>query len=188
MLLSALNALKASKIMLGAVTLSMASLNAVIDDSAKRNGVEPALIKAFIQNESRWDVNASRYEPHLKDSSWGLMQVLLKTAKWMMNDASLTIPQLVTPKVNIEVGTRYIKYQLKRYGGNIKDAIAAYNAGSVRKKSDGSYRNQAYVDKVYKTYLNYKSMPSEAGALTMNPILLSALGLSAGAVALYALS
>ena len=139
--LSALSVVKAVKLMLGAVTLSTASLNAVIDTSASRNGVEPSLIKAFIQAESNWDVNASRYEPHLKDSSWGLMQVLLKTAKWMLGDDTITISKLVTPKVNIEAGTRYIKYQLNKYGGNVKDAIAAYNAGKARKLS--TYHPQA---------------------------------------------
>ncbi len=181
--LSGLKIVKAIKLMLGAVTLSTASLNAVIDDSAMRNGVEPALIKAFIQAESNWDVNASRYEPHLKDSSWGLMQVLLKTAKWMLGDDTLTISKLVTPKVNIEAGTKYIKYQLTKYRGNTKDAIAAYNAGKVRKLQDGSYKNQKYVDKVYGLYLQYKTGKSvSAGFFGGNTILIAAASLVAGAV------
>lgn len=185
MLLSELNVLtQASKLMLGAVTLSMASLNAVVDDAGKRAGVEPALIRALIQNESAWDVNASRYEAHLKDSSWGLMQVLLKTGKWILQDTTLTVSQLVLPKTNIKAGTAYIKYQLTRYRGNIKDAIAAYNAGSVKKQKDGRYINQVYVDRVYRSYLNYKATPEvmTAGAGAVNPMIFVAMGLAIGAV------
>lgn len=185
--LSALSIVKAIKLMLGAVTLSTASLNAVIDDSAMRNGVEPALIKAFIQVESNWDVNASRYEPHLKDSSWGLMQVLLKTAKWMLGDDTLTISKLVTPKVNIEAGTKYIKYQLNKYGGNVKDAIAAYNAGKVRKLQDGSYKNQKYVDKVHRLYLQYRTGKPVSAGFGGNTLLIAAASLAAGA-AVFALA
>ncbi len=185
--LSGLSVVKACKLMLGAVTLSTASLTAVIDESAIRNGVEPALIKAFIQVESNWDVNASRYEPHLKDSSWGLMQVLLKTAKWMLGDDTLNISKLFTPKVNIEAGTRYVKHQLNIYGGNVKDAIAAYNAGKVRKLKDGSYRNQNYVDKVYRHYLNYRSGKPVTAGFGDNTLLFAAAGLAVGA-AIFALA
>lgn len=158
----------------------------MIDDAGRRHGVDPALIKGFIQIESAWDVNASRYEPHIKDSSWGLMQVLLKTGKWMLQNDNLTISQLVTPKNNVEAGVRYIKYQLNRYKGNVKDAIAAYNAGSVRKKKDGTYVNQSYVDKVYRQYQRYKAepVPAMAEASGVDPILVAAFGLAVGAVAL----
>lgn len=174
-----------SKLMLGAVTLTMASLNAVVEDTARKAGVEPALVRALIQNESGWDVNASRYEAHLKDSSWGLMQVLLKTGKWILGDATLTVSQLVLPKTNIKAGTAYIKYQLTRYRNDVKDAIAAYNAGSVKKKKDGSYINQIYVDRVYRSYLNYKletPTVSTARAGSVNPMIFAAMGLAIGAV------
>ncbi len=175
-----------SKLMLGAVTLTMSSLNAVVDDTARKVGVEPALVRALIQNESGWNVNASRYEAHLKDSSWGLMQVLLKTGKWILGDATLTVTQLILPKTNIKAGTAYIKYQLTRYRGNIQDAIAAYNAGSVKRNKDGSYINKRYVDKVYRSYLNYRATPATsqttASMGSVNPMIFAAAGLAIGAV------
>ena len=44
---------------------------------------------------------------------------------------------------------KLIKKLQKRYTQE-DEIIAAYNAGSARKLEDGSFRNQDYVDKVYK--------------------------------------
>jgi soluble lytic murein transglycosylase-like protein len=115
------------------------------------------------------------------------MQVLLKTAKWMLGDDTLTISKLVTPKVNIEAGTKYIKYQLNKYGGNVKDAIAAYNAGKVRKLQDGSYKNQKYVDKVHRLYLQYRTGKPVSAGFGGNTLLIAAASLAAGA-AVFALA
>lgn len=154
--------------MLGAVRVTSDSLTPVVESIALRYGVDPNLIKGIIKQESNWDVNASRYEAHLKDSSWGLMQVLLQTAKETLGNNSLTISQLISPEINVSAGTAYIAKQLSRYGGNVRDAIAAYNAGSAKKNKDGTYINQAYVDNVYRNYMMYKTMgaaitPQEAG-------------------------
>lgn len=144
-------------IMLGAVTLSFSTLDPIVVEMGQKYGVDPALIKAHIKAESNWDINASRYEAHKGDASWGLMQVLLSTAKQVLGNTNLTTTQLIQPRVNIEAGTKFIAQQLARYKGNIKDAIAAYNAGSA-KIVDGKYFNQAYVDKVYNNYLMYKNL------------------------------
>ena len=154
--------------MLGAVRVTSDSLTPLVESIAIRYGVDPNLVKGLIKKESNWDVNASRYEAHLKDSSWGLMQVLLQTAKEMLGNTGLTISQLISPETNVTAGTAYIAKQLARYGRNVRDAIAAYNAGSVKKNKDGSYINQQYVDDVYRNYMMYKTMgaaitPQEAG-------------------------
>ena len=112
----------------------------------KKYGVEPALIKAHIKQESNWDVNASRYEVNKGDASWGLMQLLLATARQVLNDPNLTTTQLIQPRTNIEAGTKFISQNLNRWG-NMRDAIAAYNAGSPRIGKDGQYVNQDYVTK-----------------------------------------
>lgn len=144
--------------MLGAVRISSDTLTPLIESIASKYGVDPALIKGVVQQESAWDVNASRYEAHLNDSSWGLMQVLLKTAKWILGNDKLTISDLVNPQINVEAGTKYIASLLAKYGGNVRDAIASYNAGSPRKNKDGTYVNQAYVDSVYRNYMMYRTM------------------------------
>jgi hypothetical protein len=145
--------------MLGGTKVSPDTLEPLINEMGLKYGVEPALIKAHIKQESNWDVNASRFEPHLNDSSWGLMQVLLTTAKEILGSTSLTASQLLDPRVNIEAGTAYIAKNMKRYGGAISDVIAAYNAGSARFLKNGyTYINQDYVDKVWKNYTLYKSL------------------------------
>lgn len=145
-------------IMLGAVILSPATLDPIILEMSAKYNIEPAWIKAHIKQESNWDVNASRFEAHKGDASWGLMQLLLATAREVMKDPNLTITQLTQPRVNIEAGTRFLSQLWTRFG-NMKDAIAAYNAGSPRiNPKTGKYVNQEYVDNVLKNYNVYKSL------------------------------
>lgn len=163
--------------MLSAVKISFDN---IIQAAALRHSVDPALIKATIKIESNFNPMAFRHEAHIQDASWGLMQVLLKTAREVSNNPKLSATDLVKPSVNIDIGTRYIAKQLRRYKGNIKDAMAAYNAGSARRRADGSYINQGYVNKVYRWYTVY----SNKGALIGLPIII----VSGAAVLAYMLS
>jgi len=150
--------------MLGAVRVDQDTLDSVIKKMSEKYFVDAPLIKAFIRQESNWDVNASRYEAHLNDSSWGLMQVLLKTARSVLEKPTLTIADLITPEVNIEAGVKFISQLLNRYSYKLNDAIAAYNAGSPRRNKDGSYVNQSYVDGINRWYEMYKAMESVSNA------------------------
>lgn len=144
--------------MLGAVVLSPSTLEPIINEMAAKYNVEPALIKAHIKQESNWDVNASRFEAHKGDASWGLMQLLLSTAREVIGNSALTTTQLIQPRTNIEAGAKFIA-QLQRRFGNMRDAIAAYNAGSPRiDPKTNKYVNQEYVDRVTKNYEIYKAM------------------------------
>lgn len=150
-------------VMLGAVVLSPATLDPIILEMSAKYGIDPAWIKAHIKQESNWDVNASRYEAHKGDASWGLMQLLLTTARGVLGDPKLTITQLTQPRVNIEAGTKFLKQLWVRFG-NMRDAIAAYNAGSPRiDTKTGKYVNQDYVDKVTKNFEMYKALGTTAG-------------------------
>ncbi len=160
-------------IMLGIVVASPTSFEPIIIKMAQKYDVPVALIKATIQAESNWKIDAKRYEPHIKDSSYGLMQVLLSTARNVLNNPNLTATELIKPEVNIEAGTKYLGYQLKRYNRNILDAIAAYNAGRARKNRFGKYINQNYVDRVYNLYLSYSGLKFLAGPAPAIPILLA---------------
>lgn len=150
--------------MLGAVVLSPSTLEPIINEMGAKYNVEPALIKATIKQESNWDVNASRYEAHKADASWGLMQLLLVTAREVLGNPNLTTTQLVQPRVNIEAGTKFIS-QLQSRFGNMRDAIAAYNAGSPRlMPGTKKYINQDYVDRVTKNYEIYKTLGTGTAA------------------------
>jgi soluble lytic murein transglycosylase-like protein len=104
-------------------------------------GVEPAVLAAIMHRESEGNQDAIRYEAKKKDYSYGLMQVLSATARWLGFNADNDL--LLEPEINIYYGAKYLKNRLNLYG-NMIDAISAYNCGTVDKKS-GNYSNQGYV-------------------------------------------
>ena len=87
--------------------------------AAIRNQVPPELVLAVIQQESNWDVEAYSGEAH------GLMQLTPGTAERF----GLSIGAIYSPTDNIEVGTKYLGWLIRRYDGNLLKAVAAYNAG-----------------------------------------------------------
>jgi len=153
--------------MLGALVLSPETLDPIINEMSRKYNIEPAWIRAHIKAESNWDVNASRFEAHKGDASWGLMQLLLVTARAVLGDPNLTTTQLINPRVNIEAGTKFLSQLWSRFG-NMRDTIAAYNAGSPRLNAQGKYVNQDYVDKVTKNYERYKTLGTTAGNVAIN--------------------
>lgn len=136
----------------------------LIFDAATRHGVDPALIKAVIRAESNFNPNAYRREPFVQhlggpDASYGLMQTLYTTAQELGYTG--TPEGLFHPGVSIEYGTRYLKKQLIRYGGDTEKAISAYNAGSARRTSGGKWSNQAYVDRVVRFFRELRAVQAE---------------------------
>jgi soluble lytic murein transglycosylase len=63
----------------------------------------------------------------------GLMQIMPKTGKYMKK--GLKTRDLYNPRINIKLGSKYLKYLLRKYKGNLMFTLAAYNAGegNVRK-------------------------------------------------------
>jgi len=99
---------------------------------ATRYGVEPALIKAIIGQESAFRPTAYRTESALGDASIGLMQILYSTARGEGYTGPVgavsSLTGLYDPATNITFGTSYLARQLARTG-NIPAAISAYNGG-----------------------------------------------------------
>jgi len=140
----------------------------IIASAAKQNRLDPNLIKAFIRTESNWMPNAERAEPQIKDKSYGLMQVLLGTARSVANNSSITPTQLKQPTLNILIGSKYIRMQMDKY--SFDDAISAYNAGRPLYSSlpTRRYVNQDYVNKVKRNYAFYqKGWVGAISALTV---------------------
>jgi len=133
----------------------------LVEAAAAKYNVPVPLILGHIKQESSFNPKAYRAEPQINDGSTGLMQVLLNTAKSM--DPGATVEKLYDPAYNIDIGTKYISKNIQRYPGDIKSAIAAYNAGSAFKNAQGRYTSgsgkidvQGYVDKVYDNTLVYQ--------------------------------
>jgi soluble lytic murein transglycosylase len=108
------------------------------------NGLDPYLVASLIRQESEFNpVAVSRA------NAVGLMQLLPKTGKAVAHEVALkryNPSELYTPAVNLELGTRYFKGMVNKFGGSFEQALAAYNAGSDRVEEwmgQGTYRDPA---------------------------------------------
>jgi soluble lytic murein transglycosylase-like protein len=91
--------------------------NAVMASSAKYN-LPPALVLGFMKQESSFNTEARSW-----CGAQGLMQLMPGTAKQLGVTDAKNIEQ------NVEGGCKYIRQMLDHFDGDLKKAIAAYNAG-----------------------------------------------------------
>lgn len=93
----------------------------LIRDVADRNDVPASLVEAVVRVESDFNARAVSAK-----GARGLMQVLPETAaRFGVDDPD----HLFYPAPNLNAGTAYLAWLLKRYEGNLDLALAAYNAG-----------------------------------------------------------
>ncbi len=110
--------------------------NEFISTASSKYGIPESLIKAVIDVESSFNPNAGSGA-----GAKGLMQLMDGTA------AGLGVSNSFDPAQNIDGGTKYLSYQLKRYDNNIKTALAAYNAGPGRLQRLGISNDQELMAK-----------------------------------------
>jgi soluble lytic murein transglycosylase-like protein len=98
----------------------------VVRRFAAQQGVDPYFIFAIMREESRFFTSAYSHA-----GAKGLMQLMPSTARMIAqrNGLDYDEDQLHTPKLNIPIGTIYLKRVLERFDGNPLYAAAAYNAG-----------------------------------------------------------
>jgi soluble lytic murein transglycosylase-like protein len=112
-----------------------------IQKAARKYNLSPGLIRGVIQAESNFKVDAVS-----RAGAQGLMQLMPATAKELGVTKPFDIEQ------NIDGGAHYLRKMLDRFGGDVKLALAAYNAGpgTVRKYAGNvPYRETIqYVDRV----------------------------------------
>jgi len=106
------------------------------------NGLDPYLVASLIRQESEFNPLAVS-----RANAVGLMQLLPKTGKVVAHQESLkhyNATELFTPAVNLQLGTRYFRGMVDKFGGSFEHALAAYNAGSDRVEEwmgQGPYRD-----------------------------------------------
>ncbi len=117
---------------------------------SEQNGLDPYLVASLIRQESEFNALALS-----RANAVGLMQLLPKTGKTVAKQVKLkgfSAPQLYTPAVNLQLGTRYFKDMVDKYNGQFEYALAAYNAGSDRVGDwlgQGHYRDpQEFVESI----------------------------------------
>jgi soluble lytic murein transglycosylase len=108
------------------------------------NGLDPYLVASLIRQESEFNpVAVSRA------NAVGLMQLLPRTGKLVAHQVAMkryNPSQLYTAPVNLELGTRYFRGMVDKFGGSFEQALAAYNAGDNRVEEwmgQGKYRDAA---------------------------------------------
>lgn len=89
--------------------------------------VDPALIHALIRQESRFDPKAQ----NKTTGASGLMQLMPRTAKFIGERQDVDKNALLNPKLNLQLGQRYVDYLLRQphVDGNLLYLAVAYNAG-----------------------------------------------------------
>ncbi len=97
--------------------------------AARRNGLNPALVAAIVNEESGFDPGTT--SPR---GAVGLMQVLPSTAQEIAHTSGgvdFVLRDLQKPGVNVLYGSYYLRRLLDHYDGSELEAIAAYNAGET---------------------------------------------------------
>jgi len=120
-------------------------LRALAEAAARRHGLDPALVLAVVHVESGFRPDAVSPK-----GARGLMQLMPGTA------TRLGVEDSFDPEQNLDGGTRHLGDLIARYGGDVKRALAAYNAGEgavERHRGVPPYgETRAYVRSVLRRY------------------------------------
>lgn len=137
----------------GGAMVSPDAYDRLIRTAAQRYQVDPHLVKAVIRAESNFDCLARSNKGAL-----GLMQLMPDTAM------DMEVADPFDPQDNINGGTRYLSKMLDLFDGNLKLALAAYNAGPGRvigiRQVPRIKETIDYVQRVQSYYRHYQRSSS----------------------------
>lgn len=152
----------------------------VVNDEKKRSGLDPLLLLSVMRQESAFDPQAVS-----RSGAMGLLQMLPPTAEEVKKEinSNAQLPKdLFDPSTNVKFCAHYLARMLKKYGGSVPLALAAYNAGPSRitqfiNSQNGILRDtwvdelpwaetSFYVKSILKNYVMYRIL---YGGLTQLP-------------------
>lgn len=123
-------------------------IRTAVFSAAQQQNLDPNLVFAVIKQESGFKECATSH-----CGAQGLMQLMPATAKGLGVANSYNIEQ------NVHGGAKYLRQMLNKFDGNLKLAVAAYNAGpGAIQKYDGIppyAETQNYVKAVMAHYQKY---------------------------------
>ncbi len=129
---------------------ALAGYDTLIQSAAQRYALDPLLIKAVIKVESGFDSQARSHKGAL-----GLMQLMPGTAR------DMRVSNPFDPAQNIHGGSRYLRQMYDTFG-DLRLALAAYNAGPERVRAAGAVpgipETVEYVDRVMRLYSQYRNV------------------------------
>lgn len=130
------------------------TIDALIREAAARHGVDPRLVFLVMQAESGFRLRAVSPK-----GATGLMQLMPATA------ARLGVSNILDPRENVFAGVRYLRWLLDHFGGDVRLALAAYNAGEHAVESHGNevppfLETQNYVRSIVLRYSRFRPLQS----------------------------
>ena len=147
---------------LGGFTTGNSEVDNYIVESGKRNSVDPLLLYSIMHQESSFKLRAMSNK-----GARGLMQLMPGTAN------RFGVTNIWDPRQNIEGGARYMRFLLDLFSGDVRLALAGYNAGegAVMK-----YKNQVppyaetreYVRRIGNRYSLIRDPEAAAAANTLS--------------------
>ncbi len=121
---------------------TQSAIESLVAEYARQYGLQESLIYAVIRVESNGDPNAVS-----RAGARGLMQLMPGTAKEM------GVTNIVDPAQNIAGGTQYLSKLVRLFNGDVRLALAGYNAGPENVRKYGGIppfkETQNYVRNVF---------------------------------------
>lgn len=114
--------------------------------AARREEINPALVAAMVRAESAFDPGAVSVK-----GARGLLQLMPATARRF----GVPTGDLFNPERNLEAGTRYLSWLVRKFPDDLPRILAAYNAGEANVARYGGVppfrETRGYIKRIYGT-------------------------------------
>ncbi|MBC7797672.1 MAG: lytic transglycosylase domain-containing protein [Pyrinomonadaceae bacterium] len=137
---------------LGSFTTGNSEVDGYIQTSCARYNIDPYLIYAQMSKESAFKQRAISNK-----GARGLMQLMPATA------VRFGVTNIFDPKQNIDAGVKYMRWLLDTFKGDVRLALAGYNAG------EGAVMKYGYAIPPYAETQDYVKRITERYSMIRNP-------------------